>query len=242
MPAEPTGASLGLDLTPSADNLPDITAPAPTPDLELQQPQQPKFDLSGIKDEAPRPTTRPISSGETRFQPEINDWSLSKVEGIKKWFQDTFNRSMPIKNFGQGAIHNKLGLDHRNAVDVSINPQSKEGQRLIAHLREQNIPFLAFDRAIPGVATGPHIHLGMGSHRNYIQSPVGTTIPQNKDQEAQTSYNVPQQQGQFDLSNIADEPQAQQQGITPTPSPITTTPPPEGGYDLSSIADEQQPQ
>jgi hypothetical protein len=32
-------------------------------------------------------------------------------------------------------------------------------------LKTEKIPFLVFRHAIPGVATGPHIHIGFPSHR-----------------------------------------------------------------------------
>jgi hypothetical protein len=57
------------------------------------------------------------------------------------------------------------GYDHRNAVDVALHPDSAEGKALINYLQNQGIPFLAFRAAVPGVATGPHIHIGSPSHR-----------------------------------------------------------------------------
>jgi hypothetical protein len=41
----------------------------------------------------------------------------------------------------------------------------KEGQALMEYLRGNGVPFTAFHFAIPGVATGPHIHVGLPSHR-----------------------------------------------------------------------------
>ena len=81
------------------------------------------------------------------------------------FFQDTFQRSLPIGVFGQGAIHDRWRLDHRNAMDLSVNPDGAEGQALINFLRGNGIPFSAFREAIPGTATGPHIHVGRPSHR-----------------------------------------------------------------------------
>jgi hypothetical protein len=72
---------------------------------------------------------------------------------------------LPIAVFGQGAIHNQWRLDHRNAMDISLNPDGPEGKALLEFLRSNGIPFSAFRGAIPGVATGPHIHIGMPSHR-----------------------------------------------------------------------------
>ncbi|PYS58364.1 MAG: hypothetical protein DMF74_24035, partial [Acidobacteria bacterium] len=80
-------------------------------------------------------------------------------------FQQTFKRPLPIAVFGQGAIHNQWHLDHRNAMDVSLNPDGPEGQALMDFMRRNGIPFSAFRAAIPGVATGPHIHIGSPSHR-----------------------------------------------------------------------------
>jgi len=67
--------------------------------------------------------------------------------------------------FGQGSIHDRWRLDHHNAMDVSLSPDGVEGQALLGFLRANGIPFLAFRQAIPGTATGPHIHIGRPSHR-----------------------------------------------------------------------------
>jgi hypothetical protein len=50
-------------------------------------------------------------------------------------------------------------------MDISLRPDEPEGQALIDFLKRNGIPFSAFRTAIPGVATGPHIHIGMPSHR-----------------------------------------------------------------------------
>lgn len=92
-------------------------------------------------------------------------WVLSQAGRIESFFQQTFKRPLPIAVFGQGAIHNQWHLDHRNAMDISLNPDGPEGQALLEFLRSNGIPFSAFRGAIPGVATGPHIHIGMPSHR-----------------------------------------------------------------------------
>lgn len=92
-------------------------------------------------------------------------WSLSQAGKIEAFFQQTFKRPLPIAVFGQGAIHNQWHLDHHNAMDVSLNPDGAEGQALMEYLRSNGIPFSAFRMAIPGVATGPHIHIGTPSHR-----------------------------------------------------------------------------
>lgn len=90
---------------------------------------------------------------------------LSNAGKIEAFFLQRFNRPLPIAVFGQGAIHDRWRLDHHNAMDISLNPDGAEGQALMEFLRNNGIPFSAFRGAIPGVATGPHIHIGLPSHR-----------------------------------------------------------------------------
>jgi hypothetical protein len=90
---------------------------------------------------------------------------IASLPTIQTFFLSRFGRSLPTSAIGQSATHNALGYDHRNAVDVALQPDSVEGQALIAYLQSQGIPFLAFRAAVPGVATGPHIHIGSPSHR-----------------------------------------------------------------------------
>lgn len=92
-------------------------------------------------------------------------WSLAGLSGVRSFFTTTFGRALPTSAIGQSATHNQLGYNHRNAVDVALHPDSFEGKSLINYLQVQGIPFLAFRTAIPGVATGPHIHIGSPSHR-----------------------------------------------------------------------------
>ena len=92
-------------------------------------------------------------------------WGLNEAWKVQRYFSDTFHRQLPIAVFGQGAIHDKWRLDHRNAMDISLHPDSSEGQALLVFLQKNGIPFLAFRTAIPGTATGPHIHIGRPSHR-----------------------------------------------------------------------------
>jgi len=90
---------------------------------------------------------------------------LSNAGKIQSFFFQKFSRPLPIAVFGQGAIHDRWRLDHHNAMDISLNPDGTEGQALMEFLRNNGIPFSAFRGAIPGVATGPHIHIGLPSHR-----------------------------------------------------------------------------
>jgi hypothetical protein len=76
-----------------------------------------------------------------------------------------FHRPLPISANGETSIHRALGFDHRGRVDVALNPDQPEGAWLLAYLEKHDIPFYAFRAALPGKATGPHIHLGPGSTR-----------------------------------------------------------------------------
>ena len=92
-------------------------------------------------------------------------WNLGEAWKVQRFFSDTFHRELPIAVFGQGAIHDRWRLDHHNSMDIQLHPDSVEGQALLNFLERNSIPFLAFRAAIPGTATGPHIHIGRPSHR-----------------------------------------------------------------------------
>ena len=92
-------------------------------------------------------------------------WNLGEAWKVQRFFSDTFKKELPIAVFGQGVIHERWRLDHRNSMDISLHPESAEGQALLGFLQKNGIPYLAFRAAIPGTATGPHIHIGRPSHR-----------------------------------------------------------------------------
>jgi hypothetical protein len=92
-------------------------------------------------------------------------WSPALIVKVAKFFHARFNKELPISAVGQSLTHDRLGYDHREAVDVAVSPQSREGRGLIAYLRRARIPFRAFRGKVPGVSTGPHIHIGMPSPR-----------------------------------------------------------------------------
>ena len=92
-------------------------------------------------------------------------WALENIARVSSFFVTNFKRQLPISAFGQSAVHDRMRFDHRNSVDVALHPDSAEGQALLGYLRSQGIPFLAFRAAVPGAATGAHIHIGLPSHR-----------------------------------------------------------------------------
>ncbi|HVO96149.1 MAG TPA: hypothetical protein VMT22_25055 [Terriglobales bacterium] len=90
-------------------------------------------------------------------------WSLADATNIEQYFARAFGHALPISALGQTATHDRLHLDHHNAMDVAIHPDSTEGQALLNYLRQAGIPFIAFRSAVPGAATGAHIHIGKPS-------------------------------------------------------------------------------
>ncbi|HEV2827833.1 MAG TPA: hypothetical protein VGW76_09530 [Pyrinomonadaceae bacterium] len=92
-------------------------------------------------------------------------WKISDSARVENFFLSRFKRRLPTTALGQSELHTRWGLDHRNGMDVGLHPDSSEGKELIKFLTSEAIPFLAFRGSIPGVATGPHIHVGNGSHR-----------------------------------------------------------------------------
>lgn len=87
---------------------------------------------------------------------------LPKISGL---FEQHFHRTLPVSAMGETALHRAMGLDHRNRVDVALNPDSAEGVWLRQLLEQMRIPYLAFRAALAGAATAPHIHIGLGSTR-----------------------------------------------------------------------------
>ena len=94
-------------------------------------------------------------------------WTLAEAHKVEKFFVTKFKKPLPTTAFGQSDLHTRWGLDHRNGMDVGLHPDSEEGRALIEFLRAEQIPFLVFRGPIPGVATGPHIHIGNRSSRSY---------------------------------------------------------------------------
>jgi hypothetical protein len=92
-------------------------------------------------------------------------WSLSEAGGVMQFYSRSFGRQLPVSSFGQSPVHDRWGYAHHNAMDVGVSPDSVEGRALMEHLRAAGIPFTAFRFAIPGTATGPHIHIGRPSHK-----------------------------------------------------------------------------
>jgi hypothetical protein len=92
-------------------------------------------------------------------------WSLAEAPRIQTFFARRFGRPLPVSAWGQTLVHDRLGFDHRNALDIAVHPDSAEGRALLAFLKSSGLPFIAVRSTVPGTATGAHIHVGPESHR-----------------------------------------------------------------------------
>ncbi len=117
-----------------------------------------------VRIERPKPPAEESSSDKDIVE-GAGKWKLSDAGKIEEFFVGKFKKPLPLSAFGQSDLHTRWGWDHRNGMDVGLHPDSAEGRALIEFLRNESIPFLAFRGAVPGVATGPHIHIGNRSPR-----------------------------------------------------------------------------
>jgi hypothetical protein len=87
-------------------------------------------------------------------------FNLNDLVTISNEFQKQFRHALPVSALGQTIVHQTLGLDHRNRVDIALNPSQPEGIWLRQFLERLHVPYLAFSSAVAGAATAPHIHIG----------------------------------------------------------------------------------
>lgn len=88
-----------------------------------------------------------------------------EIREITLSFEKQFHEPLPVSARGMTEVHRALGFDHTGRIDVALTPDSREGQWLRKFLESKSIPYYAFRVAIPGKATGAHIHIGPGSTR-----------------------------------------------------------------------------
>src|SRR6266545_6376752 len=93
------------------------------------------------------------------------NWSLAGAQKIATFYRARFGRSLPISAMGQSLTHDRMSLDHREALDIAVQPGSAEGRELMGYLRRTGIPFIAFCGKVPSMSTGAHIHVGRSSPR-----------------------------------------------------------------------------
>ncbi len=93
-------------------------------------------------------------------------WAMADATKVDAFYRLKFGKPLPISAFGQTETHQRLGFDHREALDVAVHPDTEEGRELILYLQSQGISFIAIREAIAGSATGAHIHIGPPSRRS----------------------------------------------------------------------------
>jgi hypothetical protein len=92
-------------------------------------------------------------------------FSLAIFSRVDAAFETRFGKQLPVSAMGETAVHRSLGFDHRGRVDVAVYPDTPEGIWLREYLTKSHIPYFAFRQAVPGKATGAHIHIGPMSTR-----------------------------------------------------------------------------
>ena len=117
---------------------------------------------SGQPEEGPIQGPMPVV---TRFTGGMKFSLASDFKKILLAYEKQFDRKLPVSAKGQTALHVTMGFDHRDRVDIALNPDDPEGRWLTAYLEKAMIPFFAFRSSIRGQATAPHIHIGPPSLR-----------------------------------------------------------------------------
>ena len=93
-------------------------------------------------------------------------WALKAgTAKLQDFFTARFHHPLPVSAYGQTPLHDRMGFDHRDALDIALHPDSIEGRAVIEYLRAAGIPFIASWGAVPGATSGAHIHVGQPSPR-----------------------------------------------------------------------------
>lgn len=82
---------------------------------------------------------------------------------VEAFYYEAFLQPLPISADGDTPLHRSMGLDHTGRLDIAVHPDSDEGLFLTSMLESWGIPYIAFRTAVPGQATGPHVHIGLPS-------------------------------------------------------------------------------
>lgn len=160
------GVIAAIDVSASERALDDVRAAAARTRAEMAQAAALVSEAEAARELAALPPAAPdtLTAGPTLLRYEGRaPWSLGQLPAIERFFAERFRRPLPISALGQTAVHDRLGFDHHDALDVAVHPDSAEGRALMDYLRANGIPFLAFRAARPGVATGAHVHVGRPS-------------------------------------------------------------------------------
>ena len=91
-------------------------------------------------------------------------WDADILEIDAVYFAE-FGKPLPISAAGATDLHVSMGFDHTGRYVIAVRPDEVEGLFLMSLLEEWDIPYISFLSAVPGQATGPHIHIGPPSLR-----------------------------------------------------------------------------
>jgi hypothetical protein len=137
-------------------------------------------DLEQARD-AVKESTEYLALVRTRQEELTHEWEL--LQKVKEWeerggkfdeavfeqvsmaFEKQWGHPLPVSALGMTHTHETMNFDHTGRVDVALSPDGPEGAWLIEQLTLHDVPFLVFRSAVPGKATGAHIHLGLPSPR-----------------------------------------------------------------------------
>ncbi|MCU1237412.1 MAG: hypothetical protein JWP63_5379 [Candidatus Solibacter sp.] len=152
-----------------------------TPFLEEQDSAKKELDLAESRARVTRQLAEMARSEEAlearlNHEPSTNHEFADRYDGdgvftmatfahVELDFEKEFGKPLPVSAMGETAVHRSLGFDHRGRVDVAIHPDQAEGRWLLEYLVDKHIPYFAFRQAVPGKATGAHIHIGPLSTR-----------------------------------------------------------------------------
>jgi len=162
------GVVAAADVTASERALEDARAAVDKTRAEIAQAAALAAEAAAARELAALPPAAPgaVQTGATLIRHEGRaPWSLAQLPALERFFTERFHRPLPISARGQTPVHDRLGFDHRDALDVAVTPDSPEGTALMAYLRGAGISFMAFRGAVKGEATGAHIHVGPASRR-----------------------------------------------------------------------------
>ena len=113
-----------------------------------------------------RLASMPYSQGLAERYNGTRAFTETDLAAMETSFHKTFGASLPVSTRGQSAVHRAMGFDHTGRFDLALSPGQPEGIWVRQYLTGKGATFLAFRSAVPGKATGAHIHIGPPStHR-----------------------------------------------------------------------------
>ena len=107
-------------------------------------------------------------------------FTAADLRAMEQAFFKQFGKILPVSTRGDSAVHRALGFDHRGRFDLAVSPSQPEGVWARRYLIGKNFSFFAFRTAVPGMATGAHIHIGPGSAHRRLKSRASSPNPDRR--------------------------------------------------------------